>query len=176
MMEHKAFLFDYEDFRGELQPILEQALISGDVSNLRSFIELNILELTDPYEGKPLTSGSSSSIENGDIHEYRDFALTKYYSPQDDRGLGAEWEIIQQLLERQTARQDSPILGNALGPRGGEFDPGRMGSYFQSPEQVQSNLKYLRELNKKQPEPVLEEAIAMLGEAEKQRKGLYVTF
>src|ERR1051326_1231389 len=98
MMEHKAFLFDYDAFDGELRAILEGALLSGACGGLVSFINANLGDLRDPYEGEPLGADWETMIETQDAHQYGDFALTKYYDPTADMGLGGAWDNIQELI------------------------------------------------------------------------------
>jgi hypothetical protein len=176
MMEHKAFLFDYDSFDRELRAILEDALRSGDHSRLVSFINANLGDLRDPYEGEPLNAGWEAMIEMQDPHQYGDFALTKYYNPTADIGLGAAWENLQELIANDPALTESPILGSTIGPQDDPFDPGKMGSYFQSAQQVRQNRRYLLDLAKKGQTEDLKRAIQMLDQAAGAETGLYVTF
>lgn len=48
-LEHKAFVFDFYGFRGELKPVLESSLRSGDTRSLFEFIVANKDILVDPY-------------------------------------------------------------------------------------------------------------------------------
>jgi hypothetical protein len=176
MMEHKAFLFDYDSFERELRAILEDALRSGDHSGLVSFINANLGDLRDPYEGEPLGADWEAMIETQDPHQYGDFALTKYYNPTADIGLGAAWENLQELIANDPLLTESPILGSTIGLKDDPFDPGKMGSYLQSAQQVRQNQRYLANLAKKERAEVLNRAIQMLQEAVDANTGLYVTF
>src|SRR5579875_843253 len=176
MMEHKAFLFDYGSFDRELRAILEDALRSGDHSGPVSFINANLGDLRDPYEGEPLGAEWEAMIETQDPHQYGDFALTKYYNPAADIGLGAAWENLQELIANDPLLTESPILGSTIGPKDGPFDPGKMGSYFQSVQQVRQNQRYLLNLAKKEQTEDLNRAIQMLQEAVDANTGLYITF
>jgi hypothetical protein len=176
MMEHKAFLFNYDSFQRELRPILEDALLTGDCGALVSFINANLGDLRDPYEGEPLGTDWESLIETQDAHQYGDFALTKYYDPTADIGLGAAWEIVQELIANDPTLTESPILGSTVGPKDDPFDPGKMGSYFQSANQVRDHHRYLLNRAKKERSDELSRAIQMLEEAAKAETGLYVTF
>jgi len=173
MTEHKAFLFDFDRFNSELRPLLVAALESGDLTGLVSFIGANLSELKDPYEGEPLTADWQKLIETRDAHQLGDFALTKYYDPQDDRGLGSEWQAVQDIIAKNL--KESPILGTAVGPKGNLFDPGKMGSYFQSSAQVRSNIAKLAALSSSNGKSMTR-AMAMLEAAEEAGTGLYVTF
>lgn len=176
MMQHKAYVFDYELFDHELRALLEAALGSGDCVGLISFINGNLASLADPYEGEPLVTDWEEMIETPDAHQYGDFALTKYYDPKADYGLGSDWDELQRLVTADRAAAESPILGTPIGPQDRLFDPGKMGSYFQSPKQVQANYAYLIQLRDNQPSASLDEAIEMLQVPLDAGQGLYVTF
>ncbi len=176
MMEHKAFLFDYDSFDRELRAILEDGLRSGDHTRLVSFVDATLSDFRDPYEGEPLDDDWEAMIETQDSHQYGDFALTKYYNPTADIGLGAAWEDIQELVANGPVIMESPILGSIIGPTDDPFDPGKMGSYFQSPQQVRNSQEYLLRLAKKEQAEVLNKAIQMLQEAADANTGLYITF
>ncbi|MBD2740414.1 hypothetical protein [Coleofasciculus sp. FACHB-1120] len=132
-MEHKAFVFDYDSFIYELSNILRNALLTNNNEKLVSFIKQNINSLKDPYEGEALNTSWETMVEPKDPHQYGDFALMKFYDPQDDIGLGAmwEWENIQKIFKKECGK-NSVILGTPFGSKDNYFDPGKMGSYFQS--------------------------------------------
>jgi hypothetical protein len=124
-MDHKAFAFDGTSFQRHLAPILHDALSSGSIAGLAAFIEHHRQSLTDPYEGQPLPEDWSSLMENRDVHDHGDFALTLYYSPTADYGLSHSW----------LALSDDPsvahaLLGAPFGAVHNPFDPGRMGFVF----------------------------------------------
>ena len=133
-MEHKAFLFEFEQFEHELLPILQAALATNDCAELVAFIRRSVASLKDPYEGAPLKEGWQTMIETPDAHQYGDIALTKYYDPADDRGLGSSWEQIQTIVASDPGVHISPILGSVIEKSNAVFDPGKMGSYFQNGE------------------------------------------
>lgn len=174
MMEHKAFIFDDEAFERELLPILEKSLITDDCSELISFILKNRGTLTDPDEGEPLPDDWEGMLETLDPHQYGDFALTKYYDPQSDIGLGTVWQSIQELIPENG--KISPILGTIVGTWENSFDPGKIGSYFQSKQQVQTSLAVLQNFAKRNPSAPIDESIYMLELAAQAHQGLYVTF
>lgn len=174
MMEHKAFVFDYQPFEQELLPMLEDALISNDCTELIRFIRLNLDNLSDPYEGEQLTKDWESLIVVADAHQYGDFALTKYYDPKLDTGLGAGWNSVQELIP--PGQTISPILGRFIGPHANPFDPGKLGSYFQSEHQVQESIHRLRNVARQNLPSTLVEAVQMLEQAQQDKKGLYITF
>ena len=172
-MEHKAFVFDFVSFENELRSLLERALETGSVVELSRFIETNREALTDPNEGEPLDEQWKELIEVADPHQYGDFALTKYYRSRDDIGLSYAWESVREkLLER--LGNDAPLLGITVGPVDNAFDPGKMGSYFQSASQVAANLDALRQMPTNESEPGIERLRDLLKAA--VGKGLYITF
>lgn len=178
-LEHKAFIFDNDGFSHELKPLLESALDSGNVDQIRNFIILNQPALVDPYEGEPLDDDWENRIEDKDAHQYGDFALTKYYSPIDDKGLGSEWEYFQQIFLDSSELSFSPVLGFPIGTDDNLFDPGKMGSYFQSPSEVHESLGRVKQFEKVVPEEhlaIFEKFKNFLEQAVTEKKGIYVTF
>ena len=172
-MDHKAFVFDDGAFRSELRRLLEQALQHGEVAPLRAFIEAHRGELSDPYEGAPLDRDWESQIEVKDVHQYGDFALTKYYAPSDDIGLGADWQALGEVLASH-GLAERILLGTSLG----SFDPGKQGSYFQSPATVRENLRCVEELVVTKPALAGQLAAlrSMFDAAARRAMGLYITF
>lgn len=118
-------------------------------------------------------------VEDRDVHQYGDFALTKYYSPKDDQGLGGEWENFQDLVSNVRTFDFSPLLGLPLEVNGNFFDPGKMGSYFQSEENVGESLRKLIEVECQVESHLLDDIKGykdLLEQAIIEKKGLYVTF
>ena len=148
-IEHKAFIFDYDTFAKELAEILENAIANDECHQLIAFIENNLPYLKHPDEGEPLNYCWKKVIEIGDVNEYGDFAITKYYNPDDDIGLGYNWMQLDDLLLQELNIDTSPLLGRILGSSENYFDPGKQGSYFQSPKIVQENLELLNSLSNK---------------------------
>jgi hypothetical protein len=130
-MEHKAYLFDWGAFEREVRAILEQALRSQIGSAMVEFIAEHVAAIKDPYEGEALGPEWEQMLEAKDVHQYGDFALTKYYDPTADIGLGHEWETSQEALAK-LGFDASLVLGVVVGTDGNPFDPGKLGSYFQS--------------------------------------------
>jgi hypothetical protein len=176
-LAHKAFAFDYAAFDDQLRPLLLKALSANDGAELGRFIDANLDQLTDPYEGEPLVKGWRGLLENGDVNELGDFALTKYYDSDLDIGLDIDWEAIGDLLENAGV-SPTMVLGTALGPVEAPFDPGRQGAYFQTAAEVSEALVQLQALL--QAKPALASELAplqgMLQQAARGRRGLYVTF
>jgi len=176
-LEHKAFVFDWDGFHRELSSILSASLDDGSPDVLRSFVNTNIALLRDPYEGESLDASWESMIEHPDPHQYGDVALTKYYDPQQDIGLGFDWEKIQGMLARELGGNAALLLGTPFGPSGNFFDPGKQGSYFQSPSMVKENIGIVRKLRSRAHLlDVLPAVEAMFRSSEVSEKGLYVTF
>lgn len=174
-MDHKAFIFDFAAFQDELKPILEEELASNSYVRLREFVLINRKLLRDPYGGLPLTENWEIQISPKDPHQYGDFAITKYYDPTMDIGLGNEWEEPQELFIT-LGLSESPILGRTIGPHENPFDPGKMGSYFQSNQQVLDNLRLLDDLAGQRPTQILNAAREVLYSAARVGAGVYVTF
>lgn len=163
-IKHKAFVFDYRAFERELMPLLVQSLEMNDASRLFEFVEANQTDLVDPYEGEPLNDDWRSMLEVEDPHQVGDFALTKYYDPVTDIGIGSEWMSLVDTVR-------DLVLGKPIGPRSNPFDPGKMGSYFQSPEDVAAAYEAV-----KRTSGVSHDAVLFYERALRDPKGLYVTF
>lgn len=170
-MEHKAFHFRYAAFEAELRPILESSLRSGEPGPLAAFIDAVRQDLRDPYEGQPLGDDWRESLGGADVHAYGDFALTRYYDPADDRGLGPRWQAIQGALGNEPEAVTA-VLGQPVGFEEHWFDPGRMGSYFQSESDVVMHLERVERLAL----PGVEPLVNLLRGASHAGAGLYVTF
>ena len=167
--EHRAFAFDWTAFEGDLLPLIVPALQSGDGRSLASFIEAYRPDLRDPYEGEPLPSDWQSLLVIGDVQELADFALTRYYRPGDDRGLGTSWRAIDEVAPPAVR---TALLGRPIGPDGNRLDPGRMGSYFQRPCEVERSEAVLAAASL----PELSDFRGLLAACSSGRRGLYVTF
>lgn len=178
-IEHKAFVFDIDAFNSELRMLLESALNSGNIDKIREFIISNKEFLSDPCDGGKLDDDWEIMIEDKDAHQYGDFALTKYYSPLEDMGLGSEWQRIESMFFSNSDTTASPFLGVPVGSSCEFFDPGKMGSYFQSVKEVRESLDKLVGLESVLPDDLVdafEQFKGVLERALKQNKGVYVTF
>jgi hypothetical protein len=177
-IEHKAFVFDYRRFEAELLPCLLRALDSGSVEELRELIEAERGAYVDPYGFQKLGDDWEEMIETRDPHQYGDFALTKYYDGNKDIGLGYNWESVQSIFKNELPAEPDVTLGMSLRGKLGAFDPGKMGSYFQSPEQVSAHLRRLTNLLESKPSlsSLLLPLAAMLKAAVGEQRGLYITF
>ena len=176
-MDHKAFVFDHARFSHELAGLLASSLESGSVAGLRRFVGDQLSDLKDPYEGQPLAADWESLLETRDAHQYGDFALTKYYDPADDLGLGRDWERIRSMLTKPLNGDVRLFLGVPFGPKNNLFDPGKLGSYFQSPQMARQHLAQLHPLRSIPGlGEVLPEVLRIFEQAALQDRGLYITF
>lgn len=177
--EHKAYIFDFNKFSKELKPILELALASGEIESLRNFIISNKSHLCDPYEGEPLADNWEGMIEVKDAEQYGDFALTKYYDPLTDQGLGYFWENIATIISEHSNSSYATILGEPLGTADCYFDPGKLGSFFQDSEHVKYSISVIEQLENIYNGALKDEIssyLKLLKEALIGDKGVYVTF
>jgi hypothetical protein len=168
-MHHKAYTFDWTRFQCELQTLLVRALTVDGAPELEAFIDQHRELLTDPYEGEPLPENWRASLGNRDVHAYGDIALTLYYDPADDRGIGGEWIELSNKLSAPAAKA---LLGFPIGSPAQLFDPGRYGSYFQTPELVGGSLEVLRPLNLTE----LQSFVELFQRCQASGLGVYVTF
>jgi hypothetical protein len=139
-MCHKAFVFEWPAFEQKLAPILFSSLSRNDRSELLQFIRANRATCKDPYEGEPLGPNWEEQLTTAGVQEAGDFALTCFYNPADDFGLHEEWLTVEATLP-EGAR--IALLGFPFGPTSKLFDPGLMGTYFQSPAQVVASARHL---------------------------------
>jgi hypothetical protein len=168
-MEHKAFSFDWNGFDRELRAMLEAALRSGATDELERYVQSNRKRLTDPYEGEPLPDDWRDMLEANDVHEFGDFALTRFYDPQDDQGLADGW---LDLSDRLPEPAQAALLGFPFGPTENYFDPGRMGSYFQTPADITTSRATLETSE----DATLADFRELLRSCARSGRGLYVKF
>lgn len=168
-MLHKAYAFDWFRFEPELHALLIRALTEKKCVELERFIDQHFGDLTDPYEGEPLSANWRSALENRDVQEHGDFALTRFYNPADDFGIAEQWTT---LSDRLPATAANALLGFTIGPPERPFDPGRYGSYFQTPTLVRQSLMVLKPL----VVPELGRFVELMERCAAERRGLYVTF
>ena len=152
-----------------LHPLLVRALTTDDVAELEDYIDRHLAQLKDPYEGEPLAADWRSTLGNGDVHEYGDYALTQFYDPADCSGIGYEWARLSDELLDPAA---NAMLGFSVGPAENRFDPGRYGSYFQTPRQARESLAALGRLGRSE----LARYLALLEHCVAKQRGVYLTF
>jgi len=168
-LSHKAYAFDWRSFEFDLHLLLEEALAADDPSAIEAFIDGNRESLTDPYEGDALPEDWRSGLENRDVHEYGDYALTRFYDPADDFGIAEKWGEVSKRLPEEAA---NALLGFTIGPPERPFDPGRSGSYFQTSAQVRESLAALKPLGVRE----LAAFVQLLERCAPEGRGVYVTF
>jgi hypothetical protein len=174
-MQHRAFLFDFVGFQSELAATLEDALRSGSPASLIRFVDERRSSLRDPYEGESLPDDWQHLVDSTDPQQVGDVALTKYYNPKDDRGLGPTWEATADSVERiATSLGFSPVLGRTIGPPGRPFDPGKMGAYFLSPADVENALQAIA--SSAIPTGRIDSLVQLLMDAKTKTLGVFVTF
>src|SRR4051812_36993308 len=168
--DHKAYSFDWQSFTDELAPILRRALATSDARAIEVFIDANPSACSNPYDGEPLDAEWRGALESGDLQEIADFALTRFYDSTVSRGLSHVWLELEQAAP---AIALGPLLGTPFGPSDEAlFDPGRMGSYFQSPDDVAATLVALRGVRN----DAVEKYASFLRTVVEEQRGLYVTF
>jgi hypothetical protein len=177
-LEHKGFALDFKAFERKLGSVLHEALSTNDQAALLAFVGQNLRSLRDPNQGGLLKGDWRESLETVDVHQLGDIALTLFYDPLRDIGLGYEWQDVEDILDKEIGPEAAVLLGNQFGPKNKRFDPGKMGSFFQSPKLVLDNLKMLRSLVQRRPDlsTLLDGPALMLRQALMDGSGLYVTF
>lgn len=179
-MEHKAFVFDFEAFVQQLSNTLEKASLNNTNKNIISFINNNIVLLKHPDEGGAIDDYWEEILEEiKDVHNYGDIAITKFYDPDKDIGLGYDWQDIENILSCELLVDPGDIiLGQKFGPIDNRFNPGRISSSFQSLEQVKLNMQLLQNLVEQKPKLsiALADLLSMLQKAIDSQTGLYITF
>ncbi len=168
-LSHKAFSFDWRVFEDKLAGRLAAALAATDPAPLLDFVRANLAACKDPYEGHPLPSAWQDLLEAGDVQEAADYSLTVCYQPARDLGLGEAWQAVSSSLPELTR---AALLGRPFGPPQALFDPGRQGSYFQTPQSVLQSIAALEH----QLHPALGTFRAALVAVAERGNGLYVTF
>lgn len=131
-MEHKSFLFNTSAFKKELSEII---LTAGDTENedlLTCFINENLEDLKSPYSGEELTGEWEEELGTEDVQELADFAMTKYYNPDEELGLSYNWDTLLESFDKLDLKFNSEyyILGESLKSENFNLDPGRMGLGF----------------------------------------------
>lgn len=189
-MEHKSFLFNTSAFTKELSEII---LTAGETDNeklLITFINQNLNDLKSPYSGEELTAEWVEELETEDIQELADFAMTKYYNPDEELGLSYSWELLLESFDELDLKFNNEyyILGKSLDSENFTLDPGRMGLGFIDSQQISSIHKELISLKQnfinifetesldKEVIQAYEELIEIYEEAKESNCGLLMTF
>ena len=179
-MKHKAFIFDYDNFASQLKEILINSLLTKQKWDLIKFIQHNFREIKDPDQGCPLDQTWEELTSRNNVCEFADFALTKFYEPANNIGLNSEWQETKEALKDifEIVESDNIILGDLVGMNNIYFNPKKTGSYFQTPQQIVSNIEIVNQCLEKKPEYFhdLKYLLFMLKSAANYQKGLYITF
>ncbi|MFB9235271.1 hypothetical protein ACFFWC_06925 [Plantactinospora siamensis] len=177
--EHRAFSFDFDGFMANLAPVLQRSLETGDAGALTRFIEANLDRLRSPYPGIAVPTPWPAMFEDEPaVHDLGDFALTRYYRPNDDLGLGSGWaEVYNVAADEVETDTDELIFGAWFGPEHNRFNPGRIGSFIRLWETVrrQREITAARIRSGAYSDAVVA-LDRMLSAAGEQKQGLYVTF
>jgi hypothetical protein len=168
-MSHKAYVFDYAAFQGELAPLLLTALKRNEDRDLIEFIQADWRRHTLPWDASPLVEEWQDGLGNGGVQLVADIALTRFYDADDDFGIGAHWHALQDRLPPHSQRW---LLGEPFGPPERLFDAGAQGSYLQSPDFTRDACRHLAPYR----EPHMRVYQAGLEKASGLGRGLYVTF
>jgi hypothetical protein len=147
-IDHKAWLFDYNAFEQEFASILFRALESGDTGPVKAFISQHHAALTNQWTEAPfgplweeeLRRHPGKELEAYDVQDYADIALTRYYDCTDARGLAHGWDALvayMRSIPDLTLFAEALVCGYTFGPERWPFDPGRMGTGFVPPDQVE---------------------------------------
>lgn len=177
-MNHQAYVFDYEAFAGTLRPLLVSALNTQNSAPLQAFIDDHLGQLRDPRTGVPVGTDWRSLWNAQDVQVCGALALTCYYDPRQNIGIGELWQEIDNLVLEEFGADRRLTLGSGLGPNEQRFNPGRQGSYFQTADEVRDNLQVLQKylVRRAAMRPSLEPVERMLQQAAEADQGLYVTF
>jgi hypothetical protein len=131
-MEHKAFVFDTQAFKRELEHIIFDAGLKNHPEIIQKYIDKHIGKVYSPYTEDLLEEDWEEELENGGVQELADFALTCYYSVDDDCGLSYLWEALLEALRNISIKVEPEycVLGHSLKKQDFILDPGAMGMGF----------------------------------------------
>ncbi|MBC2582910.1 hypothetical protein [Clostridium sp. DJ247] len=137
-MEHKAYIFDTDGFSKELSQLI---ITSGNTKNsapLKAFINNHIGKVRSAYTGDLLDYDWEKEMENGEVQELADFAMTCYYSPEEEMGLSYAWDALLVALNMLSTNFDPDyyILGRTLESEMFRLDPSGMGLGFVYAEDI----------------------------------------
>jgi len=124
-----------------------------------------------------ITGTGRTSLRIFDVQEFGRLALTRFYDPMEDYGLVHDYLDLSEHLPEADL---TALLGTPFGPPGAYFDPGRLGSYFQTPQEVVKSLARVQRIDlwyidedRRESRPRFK---MLLEECAKAGSGLYVTF
>ena len=196
-MIHKAYCFDTKAFDNDLREIITKCVDGNNLSELRSFICDNVEFLSSPYSFDALDEDWQDELENGEIQELSDFALTRYYDVSDDIGLEESWNSLLESLKAIKMLNDYSyyVIGEEFSVGDFCLDPGGMGLGFVDVNEI-TNIKEeliekrdyfgkaiqktkvdtIYELTTEEIENAYSQLIDIYEQAEKNQKGLMFTF
>jgi hypothetical protein len=119
---------------------MRPALQTLQTHELAAFIDQNLSNITDPNGLNDIGLDWRNLVSNT-VTEYADLALTKFYDPVANIGLGYSWNEMYDLLKvmEEALTLISVIFGAPFIAGSNTFDPGLLGTYFQSPSEVVAN-------------------------------------
>ncbi|WBL45591.1 hypothetical protein LOR37_12875 [Clostridium estertheticum] len=99
---------------------------------MKTFINNHIGKVKSAYTGDLVNHNWEREMENGGIQELADFAMTCYYSPEEEIGLSYDWDELLAAISMlsTTFEPDYYILGHTLESEIFKLDPGGMGIGF----------------------------------------------
>lgn len=147
-MEHKAFLFDTQGFDQELRKIIVTSGEENEPKPLHEYIVNNIGKVRSVYTRELLENNWENELELGGVQELADFAMTCFYSPEDDRGLSYLWDAPLETLKMLPTKMDPEyyILGHPIESETFSLDPGGMGLGIIEMNDIPVVLKDLKDL------------------------------
>jgi hypothetical protein len=109
---------------------------------------------------------------------YCEIAITKFYDPSEDIGLGYDWMDVSNWLVNEGYSSAEILLGLPLQKKGNTFDLGKMGTYFQSSETVIKNRRAIDALLNEKVDLLskINILLYMLDSAIATERGLYIWF
>lgn len=146
-MDHKAYLFRYDQFQQELAGSLQRSLQTDEVGPLRRFINRYRASLTDQETEEALAEDWEEVYgAPPDVQQYADLALTRYFDVNENLGLGHGFDALSAYLRSVASlsgQAGALICGERFGPKGQRLDPGQMGTGLVSPEEAARLAKLL---------------------------------
>jgi len=162
-IKHRAFVFDEQGYRRELAPLL----VRKDPVALTGFIEAHWARLRDPRTGTPLQSNGRVVLEESGPFNEAALALTAFYNPGADIGLGSAAQSLRFALI------DLYPEGRVF-VQGGQLEA--VGGYYQSAEYVAESVAILEALREEYPRKleIIDPVLTMLKTAAAASQGLYI--
>lgn len=152
-MEHKAFIFDTEQYHKTIEPMLEKCCATHnthDTQEIQDYISKHLSKFTSPYSGDPLYENWLDELETRDMQEFFDILLTSCYDCNHDIGLGYAWEAVINMISC-FGSSDSPesyVLGYPLTYHNVVIDPGAMGLGVIEASEIASRKDYVEQHKK----------------------------